>query len=380
MIERCSPPSEEQNCAVREEGDPWLPAKLTDRISAAFRRVIRFLIVVLLLSYFFSMALGLYAVFFVPQSVQTASERIASLPLSVFMVVDFQVPLGRFGTSLGGLLLVLWFLYVGAFALAWVDRPSFVSSPKDGRLDIAHSNYTALLPQLASVVLVLVILLDSIQESAGIPTGGLPSEAPVVQFLGLSYAPLMEEFSYRITTIGFIGGLFLLFKATRSQLGKRQPSRVRILLLSIWKPQAAKELLGLPTIQTDGIVRGLLRSEWLLLIISSLAFGAAHYLVGGGWDIGKISTAALAGFAMGLVYLRYGAYAPILLHWFFDYYFGAFDLASQLNLAGLGPFSVGINILNIGAGSLFILVFVVLALRRTWTAWGPNSRTPNDRH
>jgi hypothetical protein len=114
----------------------------------------------------------------------------------------------------------------------------------------------------------------------------------------------------------------------------------------------------------------------LLLVISSVAFGAAHYLAGGGWDIGKISTAALAGFAMGLVYLRYGAYAPILLHWFFDYYFGAFDLASQLNLAGLGLLSAGINILNIGAGALFTLAFGAMALRKAWTALGLDSRTP----
>jgi hypothetical protein len=353
-----------------------LPAKLTDRVFAGLRKVIWLLVIVLLLSYFFSMALGLYAVFFVPQSIQTASERVGALPLSVFMVANFQVPLGELGTSLGVLLLVLWFLYVGAFTLAWFDKPSFASSPKDGRLDIAHPNYLVLLPQLACVVLVLVILLESLQESAGIPTGGLPPEAPVVQFVSLSYAPFMEEFSYRITTIGFIGGLFLLFKATSPQLDRRRPGRVRILLLSMWKPQAAKELLGLPTIKTHGVIRGLLRSEWLLLIISSLAFGAAHYLVGGGWDIGKISTAALAGFAMGLVYLSYGAYAPILLHWFFDYYFGAFDLASQLNLAGLGLLSAGINILNIGAGTLFILVFAALALRRAWTAWGLDLRTP----
>ena len=353
-----------------------MPVKLTDRVFAGLRKVIWLLVIVLLLSYFFSMALGLYAVFFVPSSIQTASERVATLPLSVFMVANFQVPLGRLGTSLGVLLLVLWFLYVGAFTLAWFDRPSFASSPKDGRLDIAHSNYLVLLPQLACVVLVLVILLESLQESAGIPTGGLPPEAPIVQFVGLSYAPFMEEFSYRITTIGFIGGLFLLFKAASPQLGRRRPGRVRILLLSMWKPQAAKELLGLRTIQTHGLARGLLRSEWLLLVISSLAFGAAHYLVGGGWDIGKISTAALAGFAMGLVYLRYGAYAPILLHWFFDYYFGAFDLASQLNLAGSGLLSAGINVLNIGAGALFTLVFGALALRRAWTAWGLDSRTP----
>jgi hypothetical protein len=351
-----------------------LPAKITDRIFAVFRKVIWLLVVVLLLSFIFSMALGLYAVFFVPQSTQTASERVFSLPLSVFMVANFQVPLGGLGTSLGGLLLVLWFLYVGAFTLAWFDKPSFASSSIDGRLDIAHSNYIAIMPQIACVVLVLVILLQSLQQSAGIPTGGLPPEAPVVQFVSLSYAPFMEEFSYRITTIGFIGGIFLLLKATSPQLGRRRPSKVRVLLLSMWKPQAAKELLGLRTIQTHGVVRGLLRSEWVLLVISSVAFGAAHYLAGEGWDIGKVSTAALAGFALGFVYLRYGAYAPILLHWFFDYYFGAFDLASQLKVAGLGPLSDGVNILNIGAGALFTLALVVLALRRTWTVWGPNSR------
>jgi hypothetical protein len=355
-------------------GGAYLPAKVTDRVFAVFRKVIWLLVVVLLLSFIFSMALGFYAVFFVPQSVKAASERVFSLPLSVFMVANFEVPLGSLGTSLGGLLLVLWFLYAGAFTLAWFDKPSFASSAMDGRIDIVHSNYLAMMPQIACVVLVLVILLQGLQESVGIPTGGLPPEAPVVQFVSLSYAPLIEEFSYRITTIGFIGGIFLLFKAGSPELGMRRPSRVRILLLSMWKPQAAKQLLGLRTIQSQGVIKGLLRSEWLLLVISSVAFGAAHYLSGGGWDIGKVSTAALAGFAMGFVYLRYGAYAPILLHWFFDFYFGAFDLASQLNVAGLGPLSDGINILNIGAGALFTLALVVLTLKRTWTAWGPNSR------
>ena len=350
-----------------------MPAKLTDRIFSVFRKVIWLLVVVLLLSFIFSMALGFYAVFFVPQSIKTASERVFSLPLSVFMVANFQVPLGGIGTSLGGLLLVLWFLYAGAFTIAWFDKPSFTSSAIDGRIDIAHSNYLAMMPQIACVVLVLVILLQSLQQSVGIPTGGLPPEAPVLQFVSLSYAPLMEEFSYRITTIGFIGGVFLLFKAASPQSGMRRPSRIRILLLSMWKPQAAKELLGLRTIQTHGVIKGLLRSEWVLLIISSVAFGAAHYLAGSGWDIGKVSTAALAGFAMGFVYLRYGAYAPILLHWFFDYYFGAFDLASQVNVAGLGPLSDGINILTIGAGALFTIALVVLALKRAWTVWRPNS-------
>jgi len=51
----------------------------------------------------------------------------------------------------------------------------------------------------------------------------------------------------------------------------------------------------------------------------------AHYLTGGGWEIGKITSASVVGLAMGLTYLLYGVQAPILLHWFFNYYLWFFD-------------------------------------------------------
>ena len=49
-------------------------------------------------------------------------------------------------------------------------------------------------------------------------------------------------------------------------------------------------------------------------------FGLAHSLSGAGWGPGKALTAGLSGLALGVVYLWYGSYANILLHWSFNVY------------------------------------------------------------
>lgn len=321
-------------------------------------------VVVLLLSYLFSMGLGLYLLYFVPQGLEVASGRLAVIPLSLFMVVNFGIPVG---VNNGLFFLVLWLLYALAFVLAWVDNPSLASSLKNFRaagFGWMRSNYLTLVPQLSCVVLVAVILIQSLQESAGVQTGGLPPEPPVLLFLNVSYAPLVEELSYRITTIGFFNGLYLLLRRPRLPCLEPPPRAVRVFLLAIWKPEMAKQRVGLPMIQNSGVRRGISRFEWLLLAISSLAFGAVHYLAGGGWEIGKISTAALSGFAMGVVYLRYGAYAPILLHWFFNYYFGTYDLASTLGIAGFDIVSIGVQGLNLVVGALVVLVLIGITVAR----------------
>jgi len=263
---------------------------------------------------------------------------------------------------------MIWLLYLGAFTLAWFDRPSFPSSFKNfiTRFDTLRSNYLVLLPQLAPVVLIAVFLLQTLQESAGVQTGGISFESPILGFLAVSYAPLVEEFSYRITTIGLLDGLHLVLKRRRLPPTERPKSAVHVLTLTMWKPERAKRLLGFDTIQDIGVRRGISRFEWLLLVVTSGAFGAVHYLAGGGWEIGKISTAMLSGLVMGFVYLRYGAYAPILLHWFFNYYFGAFDLASQLNLAGANSMVVGVELLNMGVGIVLIVVAIAAFLARVW--------------
>lgn len=341
-----------------------MPTAARGNLAAVFSKILALLISLLLMSYFFSMALGLFLIYFMPQGAEVAAQRVVALPLSLFMVVNFAIPLD---ISAGIFFLLLWVLYLGAFFLAWLDEPTLLVSVKIlgiGGLDVRRSNYLAVMPLLSSIVLVAVVVLQTLQESAGVQTGGLPPEPPVLLFLFVSYAPLVEEFSYRITTIGILNGLYLVRKGRTLAQHVARPTAARLLLLAIWKPESVKEALGLDTIRNSGVRRGISAFEWLLLAVTSLAFGAVHYLAGGGWEIGKISTAALSGFAMGFVYLRYGAYAPVLLHWFFNYYLGSFDLAYQLNLAWFNVVSDAIQLLNLSVGTLVAVMLTVGFLLR----------------
>ncbi len=336
------------------------------------------LVVVLVSSYFFSMGLGLFLFYSTPQGVEASTEQMSVLPVSVFMVANFGIPVS---VNLGLFFLVLWLLYAGAFLLAWRDTPGFLHSLRDlaqNRLVVRRSNYLVILPQLACVVLLVVVLLQALQESAGVQTGGISFESPMIGFLAVSYAPFVEEFSYRITTLGLLDGLYLMWKTRQLPADHPHRSAVSLLIRAIWNPEKAKQSEGVSTIQTNGIRKGLSRFEWLVLVITSGAFGAVHYLYGGGWEIGKISTAMLSGLAMGLVYLRYGAYAPILLHWFFNYYFGAFDLASQVGLPGFDFVGLGIQFLNFGVGALLAVVLIASFLVRVWALKETGRRTPRE--
>jgi len=342
-----------------------LAATLRNDIVSVFRKILASVVGILLFSYLASMGLGLFLLYALPEGLSNSSRQVAEVTLSAFMIVNFSIPLG---VSIGFFFMMIWLLYLGAFTLAWFDRPTFPSSFRNSitRFDMLRSNYLVLLPQLAAVVLVAVVLLQTLQESAGVQTGGISFESPILGFLAVSYAPLVEEFSYRITTIGLLDGLHLVWKMMRLPPTEGRKGAVHVLMLTMWKPERAKGLLGFDTIQNTGMRRGISRFEWLLLVVTSGAFGAVHYLVGGGWEIGKISTAMLSGLAMGIVYLRYGAYAPILLHWFFNYYFGAFDLASQLNVAEANSIAVGVELLNMGVGILLIVVVIAASLARVW--------------
>src|SRR2546425_11421448 len=68
----------------------------------------------------------------------------------------------------------------------------------------------------------------------------------------------------------------------------------------------------------------------MLLAVSSIACWIASGFVCSAWGVIKVVSAALQGFAIGLAYLVYGAYASILLHWFFNVYFYVTFLAPAI--------------------------------------------------
>lgn len=302
------------------------------------------------------MALGPVLLCLTDQGTRFMPELIATLPISLFVIVNFSVPIL---VSAGLFFAALWILYLCAFALAWKQRPGVDSSLRNcisGRFDALRSNYIVLMPCLTSMLLVVVIMLQSLQTSVGVQTGSIEFQNPFIGYLIVSYAPLVEELSFRITTIGAFGGLYLLWK-TRQLPHYARLGSVRIFLHYVWSPDSAKRLLRYDTIEDSGLRRGTLSWEWILLGVTSASFGLAHYLSGAGWEIGKISTALVSGLTLGFVYLRYGIYAPVLLHWYFNYYLGTYDLAHQLGVSVFGRMATGIEQLNIGVGIVMIVIF-----------------------
>jgi CAAX prenyl protease-like protein len=221
-------------------------------------------------------------------------------------------------------------------------------------------NWLIVMPLVSSALLVIVVIVTMLQDAAGIPTGSLPSMEPYQWLYVLAYAPPVEETMFRISTLGLLVTMRTLWsrpltKATdQSSAAANRHGVARIIALGFLAPETAKGEVGMPTFGDAGW-RAIHWTEWLVLIITSVGFGLAHVLSGAGWELGKVAPAALSGFALGLAYLLYGAYASILLHWFFNVYFEAFSLSSSLFGGGFIALEGIIGLLAFVAGAIGIV-------------------------
>ncbi len=134
-----------------------------------------------------------------------------------------------------------------------------------------------------------------------------------------------------------------------------------MLPLAILWPDEAKRQARLPTIQKHGH-RGITLPEWIAAIATSAFFGLVHYISGGGWDVGKISSAATVGMALAVIYLWKGIHASILLHWFFNYYGYVWEVGEMVHHNIFTYLDVIIYAATILLG---VLGWIML----TWKAW-----------
>jgi hypothetical protein len=125
-------------------------------------------------------------------------------------------------------------------------------------------------------------------------------------------------------------------------------------------PEHAKAMLGYKNVTERGYLRGISALEWILILITSIGFGLAHFLLGGGWEIGKVSTALLAGLVFGIMFVTYGAYAAILLHWYFDYFFTIVNLAETTYGGFFHLFSNAIELTNLIGGQIVLVVLLIV--------------------
>ena len=187
-----------------------------------------------------------------------------------------------------------------------------------------------------SPLLLIEVGLEYLQSLFGIATGALPKTDPLVDFAFLTYAPVAEEIGFRVTLIGLVLSWLPLYYG-----------RVRDALYTLWRPSAY--------ISTENT-----RARWLLnslIIFSSIVFGLAHVLYGGGWELGKIFPSFVAGLCLGWLYVKWGFHAAVLLHLLFNYFAGSFDYFTDLVSSTLLEDAVLASVYLLGA---VVLVWVAL--------------------
>jgi Type II CAAX prenyl endopeptidase Rce1-like len=272
------------------------------------------------------------------------------LPLFLFLL-----PTPRIIPANGFVLVgVLMFIFAVCFWAAAKDRGGFISSfaslTRKAKPTTAL-NWLVVMPLISSFLLVLTVILSISLTSAGVPVGNLPSNSQADLFASVTFAPVAEEIGFRITPIGLVVAIRTLLPLHRGRglTNAGVPTVARRILLALLSPDRAKETAGLPSIGVSGW-RGIHWTEWTILAISSAWFGLAHYFLGSDWGPGKAITAGLTGLALGMVYLLYGAYANVLLHWFFNFY--TFTVFGQL----LGGTYSGILAVLALLASLFLAV------------------------
>jgi hypothetical protein len=208
------------------------------------------------------------------------------------------------------------------------------------------------------MLLTFILVLQALQEQGGFPSGALPLREPFLDFLLVSQAPIIEELLFRIIP-------FALFFVTYTSIIQENrsfnfpSSRLRNSLLFVLRPDEAKRAFGLKNISTDGLLGGVSAGEWTMVLSTSVIFGIAHFL--SGWGPGKITQASLTGVVFALSYLYYGIQAPILLHWFFNYYFEVFRMADEFFNVMLLDYIWSMNVLFGFFIWITLILFCVIA-------------------
>ncbi len=246
--------------------------------------------------------------------------------------------------SIGDAFVILWTFYVIIFVIAILGpKHGFLKSLSSiisfGKYD-TQLNYLFGVTTWFSILILVSVLINFVQEGFGIVTIPPPVDNNLVQFFYVSFAPLVEEFGFRLILIGI--PLFALYS---------QKSSIKYFIKCLWNP-------GTLCISDS-------KKAILLIIFVGLVFGFAHIALGESWSEGKFAQATASGIILGWVYLRYGFVASLLIHWATNYFvFSYANFISHLNSISIADaFShslmSSLEILFLLAGVLSISMLIV---------------------
>lgn len=231
------------------------------------------------------------------------SQTIGPLPLYFFGTYIYKIP----EISTIFLFSVLWLISLIIFVSIARTPNSIVNkiihSFRNKSNDKIDNNLFTIIITFTSLLFILLVV-EFIQISIGITTGVIPLLDPLTTLTLLQYAAVAEEIGYRVGIIGVMTWIYL------SVINRRAES-IKI----FYNPSYyLKQYLNKKQFNYS------IKFLFSINIISAILFGLSHFSYGGGWEIGKISLAAIAGVALGWLYITRGLFVSIALHWCFNYF------------------------------------------------------------
>ena len=249
--------------------------------------------------------------------------------------------------ELGDGFIVIWCAYLVLFAVSLfgpkTDFSKAVSSLMSEGWHSIKSNYLLGMITWFSILIVVSVAIDSVQQNFGILTEPPEFQNKLIQFFRITASPLTEEIGFRMFLIGL--PLFAMF-ATKVSIGS--------FFKSLWHPSQNLKITNYKKVLG-------------LVIAVGIFFGVAHIISGSPWSAGKFAQAAISGIIIGWVYVRHGLAPAILLHWatnyvIFSYIFSMSDINQTSNEAS-NPFLNTLEVLFFISGTLAIIIFVLNYLK-----------------
>ena len=264
----------------------------------------------------FSFCVGLYLVFLT--NLGTEASWYENVPLDFLLFGIFGLP--SIYLNLGLIFIFFWLVYLACYLFCFLKPMPFNkilllkknsllshtnSEIKQNKWFDKSSNYLMITISWFSAYFVISILIDVIQQLFGVTLGNPLTNDPILSFFYLTAAPLNEEIFFRVILMGL--PLFLLFVP----LGKGK------FLSTINHPYPI-----IHPYKTKNTKIGII----IIIILNSILFGISHVIFGGGYEIGKISQAAMGGLIIAWIYYRYGLPSAITFHWISNYVFFAYSI------------------------------------------------------
>jgi hypothetical protein len=280
---------------------------------------------------------------------------ILSFPVGVYVVfnseigddITYEYPMDSLGLFLAGIgfdipvefelgdgFIVIWCTFLVLFTVAMFGpKKNFVnvlqSIISEGKYQ-TQDNYMVVTVKWFSILVIVSGSIIALQEFFGVFVEQPEASNQLVQFFGVSLAPLIEEFGFRVVLIGL--PLFAFYS--------HRPS-FRLLVKSLWRP--------FQNLQSVNV-----KSALVLIVIVGIFFGVAHVISGEPWSAGKFAQASSSGIIIGWVYFRYGLAPAILIHWATNYFIFSYAYI----VADINQISIEDAFTNSLLGTLEIMLIV----------------------